>query len=56
MKTTEKRLAPLTLATFLALAGFAMSGCEQDGPLENAGEEIEDAADEVGDAIDDATN
>lgn len=42
-----------TLATLL-LSGFLFAACENDGPLENAGEEIDDAVEDTGDAIDDA--
>ncbi|MEO0996143.1 MAG: hypothetical protein AAFX58_01375 [Pseudomonadota bacterium] len=37
----------------LMLAGVA--ACEDDGPLEEAGESIDEAAEEVGDEVDDAT-
>ncbi len=34
---------------------FALQGCDaNEGPLEEAGEEIDDAVDDVGDDIDDA--
>lgn len=41
-------LAAMTLAAFLAV------GCERDGPMENAGEEIDEAATDVGNAVEDA--
>ncbi|HSX85243.1 MAG TPA: hypothetical protein VLE50_07530 [Cellvibrio sp.] len=55
-------------ALLLAVFGVtALSGCDNDGPMENAGERaddayentkdsVEDAADDAGDAIDDATD
>lgn len=38
------------LATMLALGGFAVSACDE-GPLEEAGEEIDDAVDDVEDEL-----
>jgi hypothetical protein len=36
---------------------FALQGCDaNEGPLEEAGEEIDDAVDDIGDEIDDATD
>jgi predicted small lipoprotein YifL len=35
---------------------FALQGCNNDGPLEEAGEEIDDAVDDIADDIDDATD
>lgn len=41
-------------AAMLALAvSLGTAGCENEGPFEDAGEEIDDAADEVGDEIED---
>lgn len=37
----------------LAGTGALLTGCDQQGPAEEAGEEIDDAADDAGDAIDD---
>lgn len=36
--------------------GTLLTGCDQQGPAEEAGEEIDDAADDAGDAMDDATD
>ncbi|MDZ7670298.1 MAG: hypothetical protein U5Q16_13100 [Gammaproteobacteria bacterium] len=41
------------------LAGIllvALPACEEQGPLEEAGEEIDEGVDDMGDAIDDATD
>jgi len=36
---------------------YALQGCDaNEGPLEEAGEEIDDAVDDIGDEIDDATD
>lgn len=45
-----KKLLLISLcASFLALAG-----CEEKGPMEKAGERVDDAVDNAGDAMDDA--
>jgi hypothetical protein len=45
------------LAAFLVAGGLLLIGCkDDDGPIETAGEAVEDAADEVGDAVEDATD
>ena len=31
---------------------FGVAACDNDGPLENAGEELDEAADDIGDAVD----
>lgn len=52
----SKRLRSIALAFCLVFAGGGMLvGCDQ-GPAEEAGEEIDDAADDAGDAMDDATD
>lgn len=38
------------------VAVLGLAACEQDGPLENAGEQVDEAAEEVADEIDDATD
>ncbi|KKO08944.1 hypothetical protein [Pseudohongiella sp.] len=44
----------LYLLFIVAVLGLA--ACEQQGPAEEAGENIDEAMEEVGDEIDDATN
>lgn len=44
----------LYLLFIVAVLGLA--ACEQQGPAEEAGENIDEAAEEIGDEIDDATN
>lgn len=49
------RILSTLFALLFALGGSAMlTGCEDQGPLEEAGEEIDDAVDDAGDAIEDA--
>jgi hypothetical protein len=45
---------PAIVVASFGLAG--LQGCEEEGPMEEAGEEIDDAADEAGDEIDDAVD
>lgn len=46
--------------TAAALLGSALmitlSGCENEGPLEEAGEEVDEKAEETGDAVEDAAD
>ena len=44
----------LSLVVLMPLAGV-LAGCD-DGPAEEAGEEMDDAAEEAGDAAEDATD
>ncbi len=46
LKSVRSSLVPFALL-------FVLVGCEKEGPLERAGEEIDDAVDEVKDAADD---
>lgn len=49
----KKLLLLIAAATFT----FALSGCvEEKGPLEKAGESIDEAVEEAGDKIEDATD
>lgn len=45
----------ILLAFLGGLALFGFTGCEEQGPFEEAGESMDEAAEEVGDEIDDAT-
>ncbi|WP_018865435.1 MULTISPECIES: hypothetical protein [Thioalkalivibrio] len=50
----KSRLTILFLALMLALGGASLAGCDNQGPAEETGEEIDDAMDDAGDAMDDA--
>jgi hypothetical protein len=52
MKPNAKLSA--TLAALL-LSGGLLAACEEEGPAERAGENIDEAAEEMGDAMDEAT-
>lgn len=49
------RITSALFALLFALGGGAvLSGCEEQGPAEEAGEEIDDAVEEAGEEIDEA--
>lgn len=54
MNKSKKRMTRsaevLLIALMLGSGSMALTGCEE-GPAEDAGEELDDAADEVGDAL-----
>ena len=45
-----------TLLISLLASTLALSACEQDGPMEKAGESIDNAVDDSKDALDDAAD
>jgi hypothetical protein len=47
---TARSLELLLIALMLGSGSLALSGCD-DGPAEDAGEEIDDALDDVGDRL-----
>lgn len=49
----NKTIAAALLGSALMIT---MSACDRDGPLEEAGEEIDDSVEGAGDAIEDATD
>ena len=51
------RKAPIqtvAFALFLGFAGLSLAACDKDGPLEKAGEDIDNAVDDAGDQLDKA--
>ena len=44
----------LITAIFLALMIGPLAGCEQDGPVEEFGETVDEAVEDTGDALEDA--
>lgn len=52
MKLSET-IAAILLVSVLSIT---LSACEEQGPLEEAGEEFDDAVEDTGDAIEDATD
>jgi hypothetical protein len=47
----------LFLALFMAFAlGIGAVGCEKEGPMEEAGEEVDETVEEAGDAVEEATD
>ena len=45
----------LILALFLT-GGWTLTGCEQEGPAERAGERMDEAVEEAGDAVEEAAD
>lgn len=56
MSKTHHTLLMLSLALTLLLGGGVLVGCEDQGPAEEAGEQIDETAEEAGDAMDDAAD
>jgi hypothetical protein len=56
-KNAMKNFKNLFVSMLLVGGFLGLQACEDnDGPLENAAEEVEDAAEDAGDAIEDATD
>jgi hypothetical protein len=52
-----RRKTFLLLGIAVLSLGLAATGCEDnDGPMEDVGESIDEAVDDVGDAVEDATD
>ncbi len=52
MKLSETIVAALFVSTLM----ITLPACEQEGPLEEAGEAMDDTVEDAGDAIEDATD
>ncbi|WP_394170375.1 hypothetical protein [Saccharospirillum alexandrii] len=52
MKINKALSATLIASVFV----ITLAGCDRDGPLEEAGEKMDDSIDDAGDAIEDATD
>ncbi|MEX0914337.1 MAG: hypothetical protein WD397_12335 [Wenzhouxiangellaceae bacterium] len=48
------RINTAILALLFALSGGFLAGCDNNGPAEEAGENIDEAVEDAGDAIEDA--
>ncbi|PPK51634.1 hypothetical protein [Marinobacter persicus] len=46
----------IAAAMFISALTITLSACEQDGPMEEAGEEVDESVEEAGDAIEEATD
>lgn len=53
LSKTSKTLAAALLVSALIIP---LSACDREGPLEEAGEEIDETVEDIGDAVDDATD
>tara|TARA_R110001592_G_scaffold363371_1_gene685524 strand:- start:135431 stop:135595 length:165 start_codon:yes stop_codon:yes gene_type:complete len=54
MDTTPKKISAILLFCMVSMLG--LSGCDQDGPVENFGEEVDEAAQDAKRKIEDATD
>lgn len=54
--TRNRKLLELASIVGLGAALAMLGGCDNDGPLENAAEEVDDAVDDAADEIDDAAD
>ena len=52
----KSRLTVLMLALMMALGSVTLAGCENQGPAEEAGENIDEAVEETGDEVEDASD
>jgi len=52
MKLIETIAAALLMSTLM----ITLPGCEKQGPVEEAGEEVDEKVEEAGDAIEDTTD
>ncbi len=50
------KLTTITALSFALLGALTLTACNEDDPLEEAGESIEDGVEDAGDAIDDAAD
>ena len=56
-KNGTRRITSALFALLFALGGGAvLTGCEDQGPAEEAGEEIDEAVEDAGDAVEDAAD
>lgn len=46
----------LSATLFASVVVITLAGCDRDGPLEEAGEQMDDSIEDTGDAIEDATD
>lgn len=53
MGSRTKYLRSLLLVLSMLFGSFGLAGCDNDGPMEDAGEQMDDAADDVEDGMDD---
>ncbi len=56
MKSNLKHILKLSLIIITAIGLFTVSACKKKGPLEKAGESIDNAVEETKDTVKDATN
>ncbi len=47
---------PVHVVALFAAILFALGGCENEGPMEKAGEKIDEAVEEAGEAVEEAAD
>ncbi len=53
MNQLWRRIVSLSIALFLAVSTLAiLPGCRKEGPVEKAGESVDEAVEETGEALD----
>lgn len=55
-ESTMKLSKAIVATLFVSALMFTLSACDKQGPLEKAGEKIDDKVEDTGDAIEDATD
>lgn len=55
-KLANSKLVNILFALLLALSVGMLAGCEEQGPAEEAGENIDEAVEEAGDEMEDAAD
>ncbi|WP_052719244.1 hypothetical protein [Halomonas sp. HG01] len=53
---TQSMLRKIALASFIGMAAFGLAACEEEGPAEQAGENIDETMEEAGESMDDAVD
>ena len=51
-----KTLGSSLMIAMLGLGGLSLAGCEDEGPMEKAGEKMDNAIEEAGDSVENATD
>ncbi len=54
VKLTDKLMGKLGIMLLVAMMAVAITGCEEEGPAEQAGEKVDNAMEDTGDAIEEA--
>ncbi|WP_136248631.1 hypothetical protein [Halomonas borealis] len=50
--TTQSMLRKIALASFIGMMAFGLAACEEEGPAEQAGENIDETMNDAGESMD----